>query len=251
MTDVDMTASDMTAQPAVALVVAAGSGSRLGAALPKAFLEIAGRTMVEHSCRALVAGGCSAVVVVAPESLVDTATGIVEDLGVPAAVVAGGLRRQDSVTIGLDAVERLVPGAAAVLVHDAARPFVPVRQVRDVLDAVRSGSVAVVPALPVIDSIRRVHAHGSEVVDRSDLVAVQTPQGFRLAELRAAHASAQEQGLEVTDDAAVCEAVGHAITLVPGSREAMKVTEPWDLRIAELLAGAGLPDAESTHREQR
>lgn len=222
-------------QPAVALVVAAGSGSRLGAEVPKAFVEIEGRTLIEHSCRALAAGGCNGVVVVAPASHLGDAAAIVNGLGFPGVVVPGGARRQDSVAAGLDAVTTHFPSAEVVLVHDAARPFVPASQVSAVIDAVRGGAVAVVPIIAVTDSIRKVNGDTSVVVDRSDLVAVQTPQGFRLSELLAAHQAAAEADLEVTDDAAVCEAAGHHIELVPGSREAMKVTDAFDLVVAAAL----------------
>lgn len=150
-----------------------------------------------------------------------------------APVVAGGPTRQASVAAGLAA---LPGGIERVLVHDVARPFVPGSVIDAVLAALTAGADAVVPVVPIHDTVRRVSADGtlSGVVDRSTLVAVQTPQGFRCAALAAAHHEAGER--VATDDAALIEAMGGTVVAVPGDERAFKITTPLDLAYAETVA---------------
>jgi 2-C-methyl-D-erythritol 4-phosphate cytidylyltransferase len=149
-------------------------------------------------------------------------------------VVAGGVTRLDSVRVGLAA---LADDVDAVLVHDVARPFVPAAVIDRVIDALAEGADAVVPAMAVTDTIKRVDAGGRVVatVDRSELRAIQTPQGFRVAALVAAHEGAPE----ASDDAGLIEALGGTVVVVAGAEEAFKITRPWDLRVAEALAARG------------
>jgi 2-C-methyl-D-erythritol 4-phosphate cytidylyltransferase len=209
-----------------AVLVAGGSGSRLGADVPKAFVRVGGRTLLEHAAARFAAYPS---VVVAPADWLDAARELVE-----CPVVAGGATRQESVDAGL----RALPGSAPyVLVHDVARPFVPAAVIERVLAAL-DGADAAIPALPVTDTVKRVA--GSAVVatvDRTELVAVQTPQGFRRDVLVAAHAVAG--GSAATDDAALVEAFGGRVVVVDGAPEAFKVTTPWDLLLAEAVASRG------------
>lgn len=224
-------------EPVVAIVVAAGSGSRLGGEIPKALRELNGRPLVWHSLRALGAGGVHrAVVVVAPGLLADFET-VIADSPIPAGCVVGGAERPDSVRAGLAAIagDPELDRARFVLVHDAARALVPPEVVARVIAALAGGAVGCVPAVPVVDTIRRLTPGGSEVIDRTRLRAVQTPQGFVREVLVRGHRLAIERGLQVTDDAAVVEALGEQIVLVEGSPEALKVTEPLDLVFAEAL----------------
>ena len=216
-------------QPVVAIVVAAGSGVRLGGEVPKALRALAGRPLVSWSVDALAAGGVTEVVVVIGDGLQDVFTSALRDAPIPYRLVVGGATRQESVSRGL----RALPAGAVVLVHDAARPLVPAEVVRGVVDAVRAGAAAVIPVVPVSDTIRQVVESGSIVVDRSGLRAVQTPQGFDREALVRSHAAAD--GREFTDDGAVCEACGYEVVLVPGSRESLKITEPYDLAVAEAI----------------
>ena len=248
-----------------AVLVAGGSGRRLGAPLPKAFAEIEDETLLGHAAwRFLTHRRIGSVVVVAPASHLDEACTVVDDLRrradeledsfaavlravgqAPAptptltltsfAVVPGGVTRQASVLAGLDA---LGADVEFVLVHDVARPFVPKSVIDSVLDALCAGADAVVPVLPVHDTIRRVDATGgfAGVVDRSELVAVQTPQGFRRVALVEAHAAGA--GLTVTDDAALVEAMGGTVVAVEGADELFKITRPWDLAVAEAMLEA-------------
>ncbi|NNG21250.1 2-C-methyl-D-erythritol 4-phosphate cytidylyltransferase [Naumannella sp. ID2617S] len=229
-------------QPVVALVAAAGSGSRLGGPVPKALLELAGVPLVRRSVEQLAAGGAQRAVIVVAAGLEPDFERALAGAPIECQLVTGGAERQESVRRGLAACAG--PGEdAVVLVHDAARPLVPAEVVAAVVSAVRAGLRAVVPVLPVIDSIRRVTGDDSVVVDRAELVGVQTPQGFDLATLRSAHEQVAARGLAVTDDAACCEAIGVPVHLVPGSRLSMKVTEPVDVRIAEaLLSAPALPE---------
>lgn len=197
-------------------------------------MELCGVPIVRRAVDALVDGGVRRVVVVAPTSHLDEFRAILADVATPVAVVPGGKERQDSVRLGLDALG----DASVVLVHDAARPLVSARVVGDVVDAVRDGARAVIPVLPVVDTIRRQTADGSCIVDRDELRAVQTPQGFDGALLREAHRNAVECALAVTDDASACEALGEPIVFVSGDREALKITEPFDLLVAEAIVGA-------------
>ena len=216
-------------EPVVAIVVAAGSGVRLGGDVPKTLRLLGGRPIVRWSVDALAAGGVTEAVVVVGEGLQDTYELALADAAVPCRIVAGGATRQESVSRGIAAL----PDGDIVLVHDAARPLVPHEVVRAVVDAVRLGADAVIPVVGVSDTVRQVLGDGSTVVDRSRLRAVQTPQGFSRAALVASHAAAA--GAELTDDAAVCEASGYEVVLVPGSREALKITEPLDLAVAEAI----------------
>jgi len=232
------------------VVVAAGSGTRLAQGRPKAFVEVAGRSILARSLEAVFASAVPThVVVVAPVALVDEATAIVREVAGVAAdhatVVVGGDSRQTSVAAGLAAV---APDVRTVLVHDCARPFTPTSQFDLVAETVEAGGHGVVPGLPVTDTIKKVPAGGAGrvvgTVDRSELVAVQTPQGFPRAELDAAYAAAATAtvdgvAVEHTDDAALFAAAGHEVVVVPGDPLAFKITTSWDLRRAESLVAEG------------
>jgi 2-C-methyl-D-erythritol 4-phosphate cytidylyltransferase/2-C-methyl-D-erythritol 2,4-cyclodiphosphate synthase len=226
------------------VVVAAGSGTRLGAGIPKALVEVGGATLLGRSLRAVLELAEEAhVVVVAPATHLDETTAVVDEAAGAArasiAVVVGGATRQGSVQAGLAA---LAGSVDVVLVHDAARALTPSALFAAVAQAVRDQGAGIVPGLPVTDTIKRVDAAGEclGTVDRSDLVGVQTPQGFPRRALDAAYAAA---AAEHTDDAALFQAAGGDVRVVPGDALAFKVTTAWDLRRAEELvardAGSG------------
>ncbi|RKS79974.1 2-C-methyl-D-erythritol 4-phosphate cytidylyltransferase [Motilibacter peucedani] len=225
--------------PAAVLVPAAGRGERLGPGAPKALRALAGEPLLVHAVRALAAApSVGLVVVAAPADAVEQVRALLAGVvGTTALeVVAGAGDRQGSVTAALAAVPAEVD---VVLVHDAARPLVPVALVEAVVAAVRSGAPAVVPGVPLSDTVKRVDADGVvvETPERAHLRAVQTPQGFAADVLRAAHAAAGG-GPVATDDAGLVERLGHPVRVVPGSPDALKVTHPLDLVLAEaVLAG--------------
>lgn len=221
----------------VAVVVpAAGRGERLGAGAPKALRTLAGRTLLDHAVERLRrATRVDLVVVAVPAGEADRLS---EELSVTA--VTGGADRQESVAAALAALPAEVD---VVLVHDAARPLVPPALVDAVVDAVLAGAPAVVPGLPVADTIKRVDDEGRvlETPARASLRAVQTPQGFRRDVLERAHREAP-RGTPVTDDAGLVELLGVPVLVVPGSEDAFKVTRPADLGRAEaLLATTEVP----------
>lgn len=203
------------------VVVAAGRGERLGAGRPKALVEVAGRPLLAWALDGARAAGLTDVVVVAPPAALDG----VRTLAPDAVVVAGGDSRQASVAAGLAAL----PPGDLVLVHDAARALVPVAVFAAVVAALRSGADAVVPGVPVTDTLRHLDAGP---VDRSRVVAVQTPQGFRRELLERAHAAGDP---DATDDAGMVERLGVRVHVVPGSDEGFKVTRPSDVVLAEAL----------------
>jgi 2-C-methyl-D-erythritol 4-phosphate cytidylyltransferase/2-C-methyl-D-erythritol 2,4-cyclodiphosphate synthase len=226
------------------VVVAAGSGTRLGGVEPKAFVAVRGVPILERALRGVFDSVEPAqVVVVAPESHLKAAQAIAARVAGAASgsvsVVTGGATRQASVAAGLAA---LAADVDTVLVHDAARALTPSALFDRVARAVRSTGGGVIPALPVTDTIKRVGPEAAVLgtVDRSDLVHVQTPQGFPRADLEAAYASATEEAVpvEYTDDAALFAADGGGVTVVEGEARAFKITTAWDLRRAENVLGA-------------
>jgi 2-C-methyl-D-erythritol 4-phosphate cytidylyltransferase len=214
------------------LVPAAGSGVRLGPGAPKALRPLAGEPLLVHAIRRVAAApSVRLIVVAAPPGEEDAVRALLAPVA-PVTVVAGGADRQESVSRALAAVPA---GIEIVLVHDAARALTPPELVESVAAAVRDGQPAVIPVLPVVDTIKEVAPAGDVVlgtVDRSVLRSVQTPQGFRHEVLAAAHAA----GLDPhTDDAGMVEKAGVAVTCVPGSELALKITRPIDLVLAEAL----------------
>ena len=222
----------------IALVVAAGRGTRIGAPLPKQYLSLAGEPLLRHTLSALAAHPrISGVrVVIHPddrERYEHAARGL--DLLLP---VPGGAQRQDSVRLGLESLLELDPDVVAI--HDGARPFVESAVVDRVLDAVEHAAGAI-PALAVADTLKRGRdGHIVETVDRSHLWRAQTPQACRFREILAAHRAAA--GLELSDDAAVAERAGLAVSLVAGSETNLKVTAPDDFARAEGMLLARLGD---------
>jgi len=235
-----------------AVLVAAGSGSRLGHPLPKAFVPVGGVPLLVHAARTLLAAGVTHLVVTVPADQRGVARELLAPVAPEAVVVAGGPTRQASVAAGLDALTDLaalraqddvIDDVDVVLVHDAARAFAPVDLVRRVVDAVRAGHPAVVPALPVPDTVKRVgvgDGAGEPVVEtlpRGLLRAVQTPQGFAPDVLAAAHTAAagraQHEATAASDDAGLVEAIGVRVWVVPGDERAAKITTARDLAAAE------------------
>ncbi|MGY2898843.1 2-C-methyl-D-erythritol 4-phosphate cytidylyltransferase/2-C-methyl-D-erythritol 2,4-cyclodiphosphate synthase [Curtobacterium sp. PvP017] len=218
------------------VVVAAGSGTRLGIGTAKAFVPVAGQLMLARALEPLFSSSSpTLVVVVAPSALLEDCRRVVATAAGAAvaytAVVPGGTDRHGSVQAGLAV---LPDSVTAVLVHDAARCLTPAAQFDRVFDAVASGAGAgYVPALPVTDTIKRVAGDVVvETVDRSALVGVQTPQGFPLDALRRAYAVSTQSE---TDDAGVFQAAGGTVRSVPGDADAFKITTPWDLGRAESI----------------
>lgn len=218
------------------VVVAAGSGTRLGIGTAKAFVPVAGQLMLARALEPVFSSSSpTLVVVVAPSALLEDCRRVVATAAGAAvaytAVVPGGTDRHGSVQAGLAV---LPDSVTAVLVHDAARCLTPAAQFDRVFDAVASGAGAgYVPALPVTDTIKRVAGDVVvETVDRSALVGVQTPQGFPLDALRRAYAVSTQSE---TDDAGVFQAAGGTVRAVPGDADAFKITTPWDLGRAESI----------------
>jgi len=216
-----------------AIVPAAGRGERLGPGTPKALRLLGGAPLLVHAVRTLArARLVELIVVAAPPDQVAQVRDLLADhhTGALLSVVPGGESRRDSVRAALAS---LPDDVTTVLVHDAARPLAPVELVDAVAAALRDGAEAVVPVLPVVDTVKRVEGDRVvETVDRTVLRAVQTPQGFRREVLEEAHLAGGE---EVTDDATMVERLGRTVTVVPGAEEAFKVTRPLDLLLAEAV----------------
>ena len=256
---------------AVAVLTAAGSGSRLGADVPKALVPVGGISLLRRAAAGLIASGAiNHLVITAPADDVERFRAELDDLldgplekspegsrdgspdrtverAVGIEVVAGSSHsRQASVALGLAAALAAVPRADVVVVHDAARALTPPEVTHRVIAAVRAGHEAVVPALPVTDTVKEVGVSAAGQTEpvvatprRTRLRAVQTPQGFRTDTLVAAHRAgakrAGDEALAASDDAGLVEACGGSVVVVAGDERAMKVTTPMDLALAELL----------------
>ncbi|WP_093788009.1 2-C-methyl-D-erythritol 4-phosphate cytidylyltransferase [Actinacidiphila guanduensis] len=220
-----------------AVIPAAGRGVRLGPGAPKALRTLGGVPILVHAVRAMAAArAVQVIVVVAPPDGATEVRALLDAHGLPEStdirVVPGGEQRQDSVRLGLAA---LPDDVDVVLVHDAARPLVPVETVEGVVAAVRGGAPAVVPGLPLADTVKSVDPASGAVTgtpQRALLRAVQTPQGFERDLLAKAHATVTQ---DVTDDASMVEQLGVQVLVVPGHEEAFKVTRPLDLVLAEAV----------------
>lgn len=213
----------------VALIVAAGQGTRAGGAIPKQFAPLGGKPMLAHSYAALAEHpAIDAVLVVigeGQEALLHAALG-------PVPFAIGGATRRESVRNGLETLGK----AERVLIHDAARPFLPARVIDDLLAALGTHAGAI-PALPVADTLARGDAALGEVVPRDGLYRVQTPQAFAFAAVLAAHRD-WSADREATDDAQMVRAAGHAVALIPGDSTLEKVTHPADFAAAEARLAA-------------
>ena len=219
------------------VIVAAGSGTRLGSNQPKAFVPLAGATLLEQCVRGVEAWSRPfSLVVVAPPGWETPARQLLASHG-DLTIVTGGETRTDSVRAGLGA---LPTGTTTVLIHDAARALAPVAVFDRVLEALTSGAQGVVPQIPVVDtliSVDRSSMTTGDTVDRSVMGAVQTPQGFQAALLIAAYEAIEG---DFTDDAAVLRAAGHDVIAVDGDAMSFKITYPADLRrAASVLGGPG------------
>lgn len=243
----------------IALIAAAGQGTRLGAEVPKAFVMLRGRSLVERSIVAMVTSGVvDRIIVLLSADMIAfardlfTRRGLIDEhgccQGVPVELVCGGGERADSVWQGLKAIGTY-DDDSVVLIHDAARALTPPGLIARVARAVAKGHNAVIPVLPVADTIKEVVAEeGSTFVSstppRASLRAVQTPQGFNLTELYAANLAYFSQATPnfiATDDASLMEWHGHRVCCVKGDPMAFKVTTPIDMTLAEHIVDEAEP----------
>jgi 2-C-methyl-D-erythritol 4-phosphate cytidylyltransferase len=250
--------NDAPRRPVTAVIlVAAGSGQRLGYGMPKAAVPLGGEPILMHALRGIVAAGVASQVCVALPAGESGLRQLVEDFQLELAdggplltMVDGGATRADSVRSALAGLE---DGTEAVLVHDAARALTPESVFHRVAQALANGASAVIPVIPVVDTVKTVSAtDGGDsdiapeivtgTVSRQELRAVQTPQGFSMDTLKAAHEAAlaldENRAAAVTDDAMLVELLGVPVHAVRGASQSLKITTPLDLIIAEgLLEG--------------
>lgn len=227
-----------------AIVPAAGGGTRIAGVLPKQYLPLAGVPLLTRTLQALRASPRvdSLILVVLPGHEMRCRAEILEPFGLSAdAIVPGGEDRQASVYAGL---QRAKVDTDLILVHDGARPFITPAVIQAVVAAAAEVGAAVA-AIPVTDTIKVASPDGwlVETPDRGRLWAAQTPQAFRTALLREAHAKALRDGFRSTDDSALVERLGHPVRLVPGSPENLKITTTADLALADQILRARDADA--------
>jgi len=225
-----------------AIIAAAGRGTRLGAGEPKQLLEIGGMPMLQRAVETFVRTACvNEIVVALPADLAHDPPQYLRDRSKPLHVVAGGIRRQDSVA---NAFERVSSAADVVVVHDAARPFASARLIELTVDAAFESGAAVA-AVPAGDTVKEAALGGQARQDlivertlpRERIFLAQTPQAFRRDVLREALALARQSGIDVTDEAALAERAGHTVRLVAGEARNAKITTADDLRVARAMAG--------------
>lgn len=213
-----------------AIIPAAGSGNRLGADVPKAFLELGGLSLLTRSALAM-STVADVLIIAAPVDGLDEASAQLAQVDAEIHIVAGGEHRQESVAKAL----RMVPAdVSIVLVHDAARPLVPIEVTQNIVEAIRNGAKAVIPVLPLVDTIKRVNNQGVaiETVDRNQLRRVQTPQGFDRATLDLAYENPE---VVATDDAGLMDALGIVVVTVAGDERSLKITTMADVQHALSL----------------
>ena len=224
------------------VLVAAGDGTRLGAGIPKSLVKVGEQSLLEHALEHIVgASGLAQIIVASHENHVPEFERIVRakvaSLGaghIALSFTPGGTSRQGSIT---NALAKVHADLSVVLVHDAARAFAPAELFDRVANAVRITGSSIVPVLPIVDSIKRVDGDVLvAAVDRSELRAAQTPQGFVAGELIAAHANVEG---DFTDDAALMQSLGKKVQTVEGDAVAFKITTPADLAYAELMQSSG------------
>lgn len=219
-----------------AIIVAAGSGKRVGGSLPKQFHQVAGRPILFYTVTKFEK--CSLIdeiIIVGESSWLDfISEDVVQrfEFQKVTAVVAGGKERQDSVYCGIQSVNR---SADMIAVHDAVRPFVSVEKIEEAIRACQRHGAAILAVSPK-DTIKQERdGFVEKTPDRNQLWCVQTPQVFSVELLKTAYEQVMKQGLVLTDDAAVVERAGHKVKIVSGNEKNIKITVPLDLKIAELL----------------
>ena len=239
----------MTPRAVAVVLLAAGRGERLGADQPKAFVELAGKSLLEHSIyRALATKNLRQLIIAVPESHLSQILELENQLdaqGVDIRVVVGGATRQQSVS---EALAVLAGGIDIVLVHDSARALTSTDLFNRVSDAVFENQIGVIPALPVADTIKKYRGDlVEETIDRAELIRAQTPQGFPTELLVKAHVGASS---DYTDDASLVQAFGGTVMMVAGEEVAMKITTAEDLETAQgyLLSGARTGIGSDAHR---
>lgn len=251
-----------------AIIAGAGAGTRLGANIPKALVSLAGEALIVHAVRGMQKAGITEIIVTAPEKYLTEFSRALNSAGLSAKVIPGGATRQESVANGIAATK-----ADFVLVHDAARALTPSKTISTVVAALNAGAKAVIPALPVKDTIKSgifvknddLPAESSEkyvsenvlqnrhnqkisgteklivekTLNRAALYAIQTPQGFAREVLLQAHEAGKHlsasEASAAPDDAALVELLGIPVEIVPGHENALKITTPLDLVVANLL----------------
>jgi 2-C-methyl-D-erythritol 4-phosphate cytidylyltransferase len=228
---------------ASAIIVAAGSGTRLGFNRPKAFVDLCGRPLLAYCLRTVAAvSAIEEAVVAIPEAMQSQARALIKEVGleIPVKLTPGGAERQDSVRIALELTSA---AAEMVIVHDAARPFATPAMFEAALAAAQrcGGAIA---AIPVADTLKRVAANSAEgraileTVARANLWQAQTPQAYRRKLLVEAHQRAVTARIVTTDDSNLVEDLGVQVEIVDGSALNFKITTPEDLYLAELAAAA-------------
>lgn len=227
-----------------AVLPAAGIGSRMASGIPKQYLQVAGKSILEHSLAALLACDRIEAVAVAlhPDDTHASGLPLLADSRVNC--IVGGAQRSDSVLAGLEELSHYASPGDWVLVHDAARPCLQLANIEALMERVLANGVGGILAEPVVDTIKQATAENrvARTVDRSGMWRAQTPQMFRLDQLQRALQNAQEQGLAVTDEASAMEMAGHQVQLVPGSPSNLKVTLPEDLGLAAFYLAGKCPE---------
>ena len=221
----------MNSKQKYAIIVAGGSGKRMGNELPKQFIEVAGKPILMHTLmRFYEFDANTKIIVVLPESQHSywNELGLKYNFSIKHAVTKGGVERFFSVLNGLE----LIPKNALVAVHDGVRPLVSIETISGCFEKAEEMGSAI-PVIPATESIREVQQNTSKAVNRTNYVLVQTPQVFQSEILIKAYQ--QEYECNFTDDASVVEKAGYSIQLVKGNAENIKITRPMDLKIAEVL----------------
>lgn len=213
------------------VIAAAGSGSRMSSNMPKQYISLCGVPIIIRTLSVFEESPVIDEIIIAARSEdTEYIASLVRDFGITkaAAIIPGGASRQESVHLALKAARGEI-----VLIHDAVRPFVANEQISAVVQCVQSYGAAAL-GVPVVDTLKRISGDTiSETVDRSSLVSIQTPQGFKTSLILSAHEHAESSGLFVTDDCALCEEMGIPVKYVHGSRMNIKITTPEDLILAE------------------
>jgi 2-C-methyl-D-erythritol 4-phosphate cytidylyltransferase len=223
-----------------AIIAAAGLGRRMQQDTPKTYLQLAGKPILIHTLEVFekVPEVKEVLVVVHPEDLEFCQEEVIDPYPLKKVLrlVPGGKERQDSVYHALKVLKKEAVELDVILVHDAARPLVDPAQVRKVLAAARRHGGAIL-GIPCQDTLKRVNSRGEVVatVDRQELWQVQTPQAFQAALLWRAYQEAMERGFYATDEAALVEALGETVVVVPGTCLNLKITTPDDLKMAEAI----------------